>query len=108
MTVKVTDDATFKSDVLQSDMPVAIDFWAEWCAPCKTYAPIFEEISNQFEGKVHFLKMNADVCPTTLSTFGISALPSTAVFKGGELVGLVPGIMQKSTLVDWLKEMIAS
>lgn len=102
MTAKVTD-ASFKTDVLESNLPVVVDFWAEWCGPCRMIAPALEEISKEMEGKVKIVKLNVDENPETATRFGISAIPMLMMFKGGEHVATQRGAAPKSKLVSWIE-----
>ena len=83
---EVTDD-TFQQDVLESENPVLVDFWAPWCGPCRMVAPIVEELADEYDGKVNFFKLNTDENPQIASQFGIRSIPTLLVFKGGQAVG---------------------
>ncbi|MFC7053575.1 thioredoxin [Hansschlegelia quercus] len=96
-------DATFEAEVLKSAEPVVVDFWAEWCGPCRAIAPALEEISNEMAGKVKIVKLNVDENPETASKFGISAIPMLMMFKGGEHVATQRGAAPKSKLVNWIE-----
>ena len=102
-----TSDATFDSDVLQSDVPVLVDFWAPWCGPCRMVAPVVEELSNEYDGKVKFVKLNTDDNPLIASKFGIRSIPTLLVFKGGELKDQVVGFRPKSELGKHLDAALA-
>lgn len=100
-TVKV-DNANFKSEVLESSQPVVVDFWAEWCGPCKMIGPSLEEIANELEGKVKIAKLNIDENPELAAKFGVRSIPTLAVFKGGEVVDIAVGAKPKSALSAWI------
>lgn len=91
-------DANFKSEVLESDKPVLVDFWAPWCGPCRMVAPIVDELSEEYDGKVKFVKLNTDDNVQTASAYGIRSIPSLLVFKGGEVAGQIVGFRPKSDL----------
>ena len=91
-------DANFKSEVLESDKPVLVDFWAPWCGPCRMVAPIVDELSDEYDGKVKFVKLNTDDNVQTASAYGIRSIPSLLVFKGGEVTGQIVGFRPKSDL----------
>ncbi len=106
-TVEITD-ATFQDEVVNSDVPVVIDFWAEWCGPCKMIAPIVEELAGEYEGKVKFAKMDVDSNPNTPMQFGIRGIPTLLIFNGGENpVDQVVGAVPKSMLKKRVDEAIA-
>ena len=102
-TVKVTD-SSFDADVLGSDKPVLVDFWAEWCAPCKQIAPALEEVSEDFADKITIAKVNIDDDPDTPSKFHVRAIPTLMIFKGGEVVATKAGAMTKTKLTEWIGE----
>lgn len=103
MAANVTD-ASFDADVTQSPLPVLIDFWAPWCGPCRALAPVIDELSAEYEGKVRILKMNVDENPATPGKFGIRAIPTLILFKGGQVVDQVTGAVSKSSLKDLLTQ----
>ena len=102
-TVKVTDE-TFEKDVLQAQRPVLVDFWAEWCGPCKQIAPALEQISEELAGQVTIAKLNIEESPTTPSRYGVRGIPTMMLFKGGQMASMKVGAMPKQKIVDWLNE----
>jgi len=97
-------DATFKQEVLESDVPVLVDFWAPWCGPCRMVAPVVEEISDQYDGKVKVVKVNTDENPSVASQYGIRSIPTLMIFKGGQRVDMVVGAVPKTTLANTLEK----
>ena len=100
-TVAVTDD-TFDTEVKQSDLPVIVDFWAEWCGPCKQIGPALEELSEQYSGKIKIAKVNVDDNPNTPAQLGIRGIPALFMFKDGEVVSNKVGAAPKSALQSWI------
>ncbi len=103
MATEKVSDSSFEADVLQSQQPVVVDFWAEWCGPCKMIAPTLDEIARELDGQVKVAKINIDENPSTPSRYGVRAIPTLMLFKGGQQVGTQVGVVPKSKLVDWIK-----
>ena len=101
MVDKVTD-ATFDKDVLKASGPVVVDFWAEWCGPCRMISPALEEISNSLNGKVTILKLNVDENPATAAKYGVMSIPTLMLFKNGELASRQVGAAPKQKLEQWI------
>jgi len=99
-------DQTFEQEVLKSDKPVLVDFWAPWCGPCRMVAPIVEELSEEYAGKVDFVKLNTDENPDVSVKYGIRSIPTLLVFKGGEAVGQIVGFRPKSDLKQRLDAVV--
>jgi thioredoxin 1 len=102
--VVTLQDATFEQEVLKSDTPVLVDFWAVWCGPCKAIAPAVEEIAREYKGKVKVAKLDVDQAQQTAQKFGIRSIPTLLVFKGGRVVDTIVGAVPKSKLVDALSK----
>lgn len=98
---EVTDES-FEADVLDAETPTLVDFWAEWCGPCKMIAPIVEELATEYEGQIKVAKLDADVNPGTMQAFGIMGIPTLILFKDGEAVERITGYMPKDRLLERL------
>ncbi|HLG21078.1 MAG TPA: thioredoxin [Bdellovibrionota bacterium] len=103
-TVQAVTDQSFQTDVLNSDKPTLVDFWAEWCAPCRAIAPLVEELSNQYGEQVNFRKLNIDDNPSTPMQYGIRGIPTLILFKNGEVVDQVVGAVPRPQLETLVKK----
>ena len=103
----VVSDATFDEEVVNSEVPVLVDFWADWCAPCKMIAPIVEELAGEFDGKVKVAKLDVDSNPKVATTYGIRGIPTLLIFSGGSPVDQVVGAVPKTVLKKRLEAAIA-
>jgi thioredoxin 1 len=105
-TVKV-DNNNFKADVLDAASPVVVDFWAEWCGPCKMIGPSLEEIATELAGKVKIAKLNIDENPELAARFGVRSIPTLMIFKGGEVADMKVGALPKTALSHWINGAVA-
>lgn len=101
---KEVTDSDFKLEVLDSKLPVLVDFWAPWCGPCRMVAPVVEEIAEQYDGKVKVVKLNTDNNPQIASQYGIRSIPTLMIFKNGEKQDMVVGAVPKTTLANTLEK----
>jgi thioredoxin 1 len=103
MSVGKVSDSTFDSEVLKATNPVVVDFWAEWCGPCRMIAPALEEIAGSLDGKVKIVKLNVDENPKTAAKYGIQSIPTLMIFKDGQMASRQIGALPKQKLEDWIK-----
>jgi thioredoxin 1 len=104
MAVVQTSDDAFEADVLKSDTPVVVDFWAEWCQPCKQIAPFLEQLAGDMNGQVKVAKVNIDDNPLTPTKYGVRGIPTLMVFKNGEIAATKVGALPKSKLYEWVQD----
>ena len=99
-------DANFESEIINSEIPSMVDFWAEWCGPCKKVGPVVEELAAEYEGKIKIAKMDVDSNRQTPAKFGIRNIPTLILFKGGEVVNTIVGAQSKSSIEEELKKLL--
>lgn len=104
---KTTTDQDFSKDVLQSDKPVLVDFWAEWCGPCRQLGPVIDQISTEMGDKINVYKVNIDENPETPASHGVRGIPTLILFKGGKPVSTKVGSLPKSVLTQWIEDAVA-
>ena len=104
MSTKNVTDENFATEVLKADKPTVVDFWAEWCGPCKQIGPILEEISIQYKNKIKILKINIDENPETPQKYGVRGIPTLMLFKGGNLIDTKVGSLPKLALESWITQ----
>jgi len=104
---KPVTDGSFETDVLKSGQPVLVDFWAEWCGPCRMVGPVLEELATEMQGQVNIVKMNVDENPMAPSKYGIRSIPTLILFKNGQPAATKIGALPKQALQAWLKEQLA-
>ncbi len=105
--IVVTDD-TFQKEVIESPIPVLVDFWAIWCGPCRLIAPVVEELAKEYDGRMKFAKLDVDVNPKTAMQFGIRSIPTLLIFKNGKVVASVIGAVPKPNLVNKIEQVLSS
>ena len=106
MATETVSDASFEDDVLGASEPVIVDFWAEWCAPCKMIGPSLEELAEEMGGKIRIAKMNIDENPNTPTKYGVRGIPTLMLFKNGEVSSMKVGALPKGKIKDWIEEEI--
>ena len=106
MSIDHVSDASFDSDVIKADLPVVVDFWAEWCGPCKMIAPALEEIAQDLNGKARIAKLNIDDNPSTPARYGVRGIPTLMIFKDGQVAATKVGALPKGDLQQWIEESI--
>ena len=106
--IKETSENTFQSDVLESEVPVVVDFWAPWCGPCRMVTPVLEAVAEKLNGQMSFVKLNTDENQKTAGDFNIMAIPSLLVFKGGKEVDRIVGFKPEEQLIEHLKSFITT
>mmetsp|Transcript_12455 Transcript_12455/g.50037 ORF Transcript_12455/g.50037 Transcript_12455/m.50037 type:complete len:157 (-) Transcript_12455:1456-1926(-) len=100
----VVTDATFEAEVLKSDIPVLVDFWAPWCGPCRMIAPLIDQLAEEYSGKLKAVKLNTDESPSVATEYGIRSIPTVMIFKGGQKLDTVIGAVPKSTLTGTIEK----
>ena len=108
MATKAVSDESFETDVLNADGPVLVDFWAEWCGPCKQIGPALEEISEEMSGQLTIAKVNIDDDPMTPGKYGVRGIPTLMIFKNGQVAATKIGAMAKGKINEWIQETLAS
>ena len=102
--ITAVSDTSFEEDVLKSEQPVLVDYWAEWCGPCKMIAPVLEDIASEYAGRLKIVKLNIDENPQTPTKYGVRGIPTLMLFKDGQVIGTKVGAAPKSALQDWLNQ----
>jgi thioredoxin 1 len=104
MSVKDVNDSDFDAEVLKSNIPVIVDIWAPWCGPCRLYSPIIDDVAKEYEGKIKFVKINADDNEKTVMKFNVSSIPTTLLIKNGQLKAMNVGAVPKETMKKWISQ----
>ncbi len=105
MVTKITD-SEFENEVTNAELPVLVDFWAQWCGPCRMIAPILDQLSQEMEGKLKIVKINIDDNPQTPSTLGVKSIPTMMIFQNGEVKSMKIGALPKDNIKDWINSII--
>jgi thioredoxin 1 len=105
MSEVILSDGNFEDEVLKSDLPVLVDFWAEWCVPCRMLTPLVEEIAGEYSGKVKVAKLNVDECPETATAYRIQSIPTLLVFHKGEIASQNIGVIPKQNIVEMFEKL---
>jgi thioredoxin 1 len=100
------NDQNFQAEVLDSDIPVIVDFWAEWCAPCRAIAPIIKNLADEYDGRVKIVKLNIDESPSTPGTYGVRAIPTVLAFQGGQVVQQLQGARPKGDFAEMAEKLV--
>jgi thioredoxin 1 len=108
MATTAVSDATFEAEVKKAELPVLVDFWAEWCGPCRMLAPVLEELSEEFEGKIKIVKLDVEESQGVAGAYHIRGIPALLLFRGGEVIGQQIGAQPKQKLRAWLSEHVAT
>jgi thioredoxin 1 len=108
LSTSAVTDATFQAEVLDSEIPVVVDFWATWCGPCRMVAPVLEELSTQYEGRVKIVKVDADANPQLTADYGIVSIPTLNIYAGGELVASRVGARPKTMIAEDIESVLAT
>ena len=106
MSSRPVSDDSFEQEVLKSEVPVLVDFWAEWCGPCKMIAPALEEIASELDGRVQVAKVNIDDNPLTPQKYGVRGIPTLMLFKGGQVAATKVGALPKNQLAEWVESVL--
>ena len=104
MSVKDVNASEFDTEVMKSSLPVIVDIWAPWCGPCRLYSPIVDDVAKEFDGKIKFVKINADENQSIVSMFNVSGIPTTLLIKNGQLKAMNVGAVPKETLKKWINQ----
>jgi thioredoxin 1 len=106
MSIQAVTDSDFENEVINADSPVLVDFWAEWCGPCKTLLPVIEEVAGEMSGKVKVVKINIEEAPEVPTKYSVRGVPTLMLFKGGKVVDTRVGGMPKTQLTEWLSDKV--